>query len=58
MGTNGFLALASGLATGAEKVYIPEEDITLIGLQNDVDNFVQAFKAKKCVLVINSDCTK
>ena len=33
----GYLALMAGLATGAEQVYLPEEGISLAGLQEDLD---------------------
>src|SRR6188474_1282278 len=32
----GYLALMAGLATGAEQVYLPEEGISLAGLQEDL----------------------
>jgi 6-phosphofructokinase 1 len=43
----GYLALLSGLATGAEKAYLPEEEITLAELQDDVANLVDGFKSGK-----------
>jgi 6-phosphofructokinase 1 len=43
----GYLALLSGLATGAEKAYLPEEEITLADLQNDVTNLINGFKGGK-----------
>ena len=39
----GYLALTSGLATGAEKVYTPEEGITLDGLRADVADLRRRF---------------
>ena len=33
----GYLALMGGLATGAERVYLPEEGITLDRLQDDLE---------------------
>ena len=44
---SGYLALLSGLATGAEKAYIPEAEITLEELQEDVANLIAGFKAGK-----------
>ena len=44
---SGYLALLGGLATGAEKAYIPEFDITLEELQEDVTNLITGFKAGK-----------
>jgi 6-phosphofructokinase 1 len=44
---SGYLALLGGLATGAEKAYIPEFDITLEELQGDVANLIAGFKAGK-----------
>ena len=35
----GFLAMLSGLATGAERIYVLENGITLQDLQNDVNMF-------------------
>ena len=39
----GYLALMSGLANGAERVYIPEEAINLDDLQEDVSYLVREF---------------
>lgn len=48
MGRNcGYLALMSGLATGAERVYLPEEGVTLTDLQADVDLLVKGFRGNK-----------
>ena len=44
---SGYLALLSGLATGAEKAYLPEDEITLAELQDDVANLVAGFKSGK-----------
>jgi 6-phosphofructokinase 1 len=44
---SGYLALLSGLATGAEKAYIPELEITLQELQQDVASLIAGFKAGK-----------
>lgn len=37
----------SGLATGAERVYLHEEGITLKDLQDDVDHLVRGFEGEK-----------
>jgi len=41
----GYLALMSGLAGGAERVYLPEEGITLKDLQADVERMIASFRA-------------
>jgi 6-phosphofructokinase 1 len=52
----GFLAMLSGLATGAERVYLHENGITLQDLQNDVNMFKKAFgEGKRMGLVIKSE---
>ena len=43
----GYLALMSGLATGAERVYLHEEGITLNDLQEDVTKLTTGFKNGK-----------
>jgi 6-phosphofructokinase 1 len=43
----GYLALMSALATGAERVYIPEEGVTLEDLVEDVNKLVAGFKKGK-----------
>lgn len=43
----GYLALMSGLATGAERVYLHEEGVTLKDLQLDVEKLAHAFQAGK-----------
>lgn len=43
----GYLALLSGLATGAEKAYLPENTITLSELQSDVSDLITGFKSGK-----------
>jgi 6-phosphofructokinase 1 len=45
----GYLALLSGLATGAERVYLPEEGITLADLQADVEALSESFRRGKRV---------
>ena len=48
----------SGLATGAERVYIHEEGITLKDLQDDVDLLVTGFsKGKRLGLMIRNENT-
>jgi 6-phosphofructokinase 1 len=48
MGGNcGYLALMSGMASGAERVYLPEEGVTLADLQADVGQLVADFQNKK-----------
>ena len=52
----GYLALMSGLATGAERVYLPEEGITLDDLRDDVAQLKQGFTAgKRLGLMIRSE---
>ena len=43
----GYLALMGGLATGAERVYLHEEGVTLHDLQVDMENLNTSFKAGK-----------
>jgi 6-phosphofructokinase 1 len=53
---SGYLALMSGLATGAERVYLPEEGITLDDLTADVRALAEGFRAgKRLGLVIRSE---
>ena len=52
----GFLTMLSGLATGAERVYLHENGVTLQDLQNDVNMFKKAFKeGKRMGLVLKSE---
>ena len=52
----GYLALMSGLATGAELIYLPEQDITLSDLVVDVHNLSERFRSgKRLGLVIRSE---
>jgi 6-phosphofructokinase 1 len=52
----GYLALMSGLATGAERVYLHEEGLTLSDLQADVDYLVKGFKhGKRLGLMIRNE---
>ncbi len=55
-GDCGYLALIAGLATGAERVYLPEESISLVDLQADVDNLIQGFGlGKRLGLMIRNE---
>jgi 6-phosphofructokinase 1 len=52
----GYLALMSGLATGAERVYLPEEGVSLSDLQADVDSLVEGFQhGKRLGLMIRNE---
>ncbi len=52
----GYLALMSGLATGAERVYLHEEGVTLGDLQKDVELLIQGFKkGKRLGLLIRNE---
>lgn len=52
----GYLALMSGLATGAERVYLPEEGITLKDLQADVEQLNESFlHGKRLGLLIRNE---
>jgi 6-phosphofructokinase 1 len=52
----GYLALMSGMATGAERVYLPEEGITLADLTTDVGALTDGFRAgKRLGLVIRNE---
>ncbi|GJM42798.1 MAG: 6-phosphofructokinase [Ardenticatenaceae bacterium] len=57
MGRNcGYLALMSALATGAERVYINEEGVTLTNLVDDVKQLVTGFsKGKRLGLMIRNE---
>jgi 6-phosphofructokinase 1 len=53
---SGYLALLSGLATGAEQVYLPEEGITLDDLRDDVERLRAGFQGgKRLGLMIRSE---
>jgi 6-phosphofructokinase 1 len=53
----GYLALMSGLATGAERVYLNENGITLRDLQNDLESLRASFQAgKRLGLLIRNEC--
>src|SRR5690606_23468248 len=52
----GYLAQMSGLATGAERVYLPEEGITLSDLQADLIALRAAFQhGKRLSVMIRSE---
>jgi 6-phosphofructokinase 1 len=52
----GYLTLMGGLATGAERVYLHEEGITLQDLQDDVDHLVTGFnRGKRLGLMIRNE---
>ncbi len=54
----GYLALMSGMATGAERIYFPEEGITLDMLQRDVARLAKSFEeGKRMGLLITSERT-
>lgn len=53
----GYLAQMSGLATGAERVYLPEEGVTLDDLQADVATLNAGFQGgKRLSVMIRSEC--
>ena len=53
---SGYLALMVGIATGAERVYLPEEGVTLRDMQIDVANLNRAFDAgKRLGLILRSE---
>jgi len=53
----GYLALMSGIASGAERVYMHEEGITLHDLQVDVKKLTKGFQSgKRLGLIIRNEC--
>lgn len=55
-GDCGYLALMSGLATGAEKVYINEDGITIKDLEHDVEYLNKGFRSgKRLGLIIRNE---
>jgi len=55
-GDCGYLALITGLGSGAERVYLPEEGVTLADLQADVENLVEGFEhGKRLGLMIRNE---
>lgn len=52
----GYLALLGGMATGAERVYMHEEGVTLSDLQRDVDTLKRGFQlGKRLGLMIRNE---
>jgi 6-phosphofructokinase 1 len=52
----GYLALMSGLATGAERVYLNEEGVTLRDLEEDLNRMVAGFRqGKRLALMIRNE---
>jgi 6-phosphofructokinase 1 len=52
----GYLALMSGMATGAERVYLPEEGVTLADLVQDVHQLMRGFEQnKRLALLIRNE---
>jgi 6-phosphofructokinase 1 len=52
----GYLALMSGLATGAERVYLHEEGVTLAALQDDIRAMIHGFEqGKRLSLLIRNE---
>jgi 6-phosphofructokinase 1 len=52
----GYLALMSGLATGAERVYLPEEGVTLSDLEVDLNHLIMGFRqGKRLGLMIRNE---
>lgn len=52
----GYLAYMSGLATGAERVYLQEEGITLSDLKRDTDAMITSFKeGRRLFLAIRNE---
>ncbi|MGQ9548370.1 MAG: 6-phosphofructokinase [Roseiflexus sp.] len=48
----GYLALMSGLASGAERIYLHEEGITLDDLRTDVQTMIEGFRHEKRLSLI------
>jgi len=52
----GYLALMAGLSTGAERVYLNEEGVTLADLKDDLDHLIQGFRqGKRLGLMIRNE---
>lgn len=52
----GYLALLSGLASGAERIYLPEEGITLDSLTDDIHTLADGFRSgKRLGLIIRGE---
>jgi 6-phosphofructokinase 1 len=55
-GDCGYLALITGLATGGERVYLPEEGVSLADLQVDVAQLIEGFEhGKRLGLMIRNE---
>jgi 6-phosphofructokinase 1 len=52
----GYLALMSGLATGAERVFLHEEGVTLKSLEDELANMIAGFKkGKRLSLIVRNE---
>jgi len=52
----GYLALLGGMSTGAERVYLHEEGVTLADLKADLDHLIQGFRhGKRLGLIIRNE---
>jgi 6-phosphofructokinase 1 len=52
----GYLALMSAMASGAERVYLPEEGVTLSDLEADVKMLIEGFrKGKRLGMIIRNE---
>jgi 6-phosphofructokinase 1 len=52
----GYLALMAGLSTGAERVYLNEEGVTLADLQSDLEHLIHGFRhGKRLGLMIRNE---
>ena len=52
----GYLALMSGLATGAERVYLHEEGVTLKCMEEDLEKLIRGFReGKRLGLIIRNE---
>jgi 6-phosphofructokinase 1 len=52
----GYLAVMSGLATGAERVWTHEEGITMAALEKDLERLVEGFrKGKRLALMVRNE---
>lgn len=52
----GYLALLSGIATGADRIYMPESGITIDELTADIHSMAESFRAgKRLGLIIRSE---
>lgn len=59
MGNCGYLALMSGVASGAERMYLPEEPLSLRDLESDVEALRSRFRqGKRLGLLIRNENTK